>query len=451
MLAPLLFLLLADPKAAARDIFQQLIEINTTESTGSTTKAAEAMAARFRAAGFPQTDIHVAGPDPRKSNIVIRFRGTNQAKKAILFLAHLDVVEARREDWTIDPFRFIEKDGYFYGRGTSDNKQGAAILVADFIRLKQEGYRPPRDLILALTADEEGGEANGVDYLIDRHRDWIEAEFCINTDSGDGKLKAGKHFLQSMQAGEKTYTTFHLETKNPGGHSSLPLRENAIYDLAEALTRIAKLDFPVRLTELTREYFLRSAKLETGQTAADMAAVAHTPPDLEAAERLSAQSPYYNAMLRTTCVATMLEAGHAENALPQTARATINCRVIPEESSASVKAALAKAIANLKVTVTQVTPDRPNPISPLRKDVVSTVEKTVQSMWPGVPVIPFMETGATDGRRLRIGGIPTYGIAGVYEDPNDIRAHGKDERLGVQSFFEGVEFYYRFIRSLAQL
>jgi acetylornithine deacetylase/succinyl-diaminopimelate desuccinylase-like protein len=339
----------------------------------------------------------------------------------------------------------MEKDGYFYGRGTTDNKQGVADLVANFIRLKQEGYRPRRDLILAVTADEESGPANGVDFLMDKHRDWIDAEFCLNTDSGGGEIRKGKNALLAVQSAEKTYLSFRLTARNKGGHSSIPPPENAIYDLAAALIRLPSHPFPIHLTALTKEFFTRSAKLESGSTAADMAAVA----DPAAAERLAKTLPYWNSLLRTTCVATMLNAGHAENALPQTASATVNCRVIPEETTASVKAHLAQAIQNPKIEIEQITPDRPNPISLIPPAIMQILETETAKMWPGVPVIPIMETGASDGRRLRVGGIPTYGVSSVFEDPDDIRAHGKDERISIKSFDDSVEFYYRLIKAIS--
>ncbi|HEX8117733.1 MAG TPA: M20/M25/M40 family metallo-hydrolase, partial [Pyrinomonadaceae bacterium] len=327
----------------ARDIFRELIEINTTEAAG-TTKAAEAMAARLRAAGFADEDVSVVGPNERKQNLVARLRGSGAARP-VLLLAHLDVVEALREDWTLDPFKFNEQDGYFYGRGTSDIKEEAADLVANFIRLKREGFRPDRDLILALTADEEGGNDNGVAWLLKNRRDLIDAAYAVNTDAGGGQIVKGRRVRNAVQTSEKVYLTFALEVKNRGGHSSLPSKENAIYRLAEGLARLSKFDFPVRTNDTTRAYFGRMAAGETGQTAADMLAVARTPTDEAAAARLSASSVYYNALLRTTCVATQLQGGHAENALPQTARATINCRLLPEDNAADVEKTLARVLA----------------------------------------------------------------------------------------------------------
>jgi acetylornithine deacetylase/succinyl-diaminopimelate desuccinylase-like protein len=336
----------------ARDVLRELIEIDTTDSTGSTTVAAEAMAKRLRDAGFPAADVQVLGPHPRKGNLVARLRGSG-ARRPILFLSHLDVVEARREDWSVDPFRFLERDGYFYGRGTTDVKDGCAILVANFIRWKQEGFAPDRDLILALTADEEGGSFNGVDWLLSSHRDLLDAEYCINTDGGDFQLEKGRRRLVALQASEKTYASFRLEARNPGGHSSLPAKDNAIYRLAAALGRLAAFDFPLRLNEVTRAFFTRMAAIEPGPVAADMKAVLQDPPDPAAVARLSA-SAYFNALLRTTCVATQLEGGHAENALPQTARAVVNCRILPAESPAEVQRTLVRVVADPGVAVTPV-------------------------------------------------------------------------------------------------
>jgi acetylornithine deacetylase/succinyl-diaminopimelate desuccinylase-like protein len=431
----------------ARDIFQQLIEINTTDSTGSTTEAAQAMAARLTAAGFAVSDARVLGPDPRKGNLVARLRGRG-AGKPILMLAHLDVVEARREDWTFDPFKFTEKDGYFYGRGTNDIKSGAAVLVANLIRLKKEGFVPDRDLIVALTADEEGGNFNGVDWLLANHRELIDAEYCLNTDGGGGELKNGRRLLNEVQTSEKVYLSFSLEVQNHGGHSSLPEKDNAIYHIADALSRLAKFDFPLKLNETTRAYFQKMAGIESGDTARDLSAIAQLPPDPGAAARLSTL-PYYNALMRTTCVATQLQAGHAENALPQRARAVVNCRLLPEDSPADIQQALAAVLADERIVITPLQKPRPAPLSPLRPDVVGAVERITGELWPGVPVVPIMSTGATDGLATRIAGIPTYGVSGLFDDIDDVRAHGKDERMGIREFFDGLEFMYRLVKMLA--
>ena len=433
----------------AREIFKELIEINTTDSVGSVTKAAEAMAARLKAAGFADKDIQVLGPDPRKHNLVARYHGTG-AQRPLLLLAHLDVVEAKREDWSFDPFTFLEKDGYYYGRGTSDDKAMAAQFVANVIRLKQEGFTPSRDLILALTADEEGGNFNGVDWLVKNHRDLIEAEFAIN-EGGGGNMRKGKYLTNEVQASEKVFQDFRLDVTNPGGHSSLPVKDNAIYHLAAGLSRLAAFEFPVQLNDVTRAYFERSASVESDpKVAADMRAVAKPTPDPAAAARLSAMLPYYNAQMRTTCVATRLAGGHANNALPQLASANVNCRILPGVSPASVKDTLVQVLADPQINVSFVNEATPSKPSPLRPDVMNAVESLTKEMFPGVIVVPVMSTGATDGLYLRNGEVPTYGVDGTFGDMEDVRAHGRDERVGVKQFFEGLEFQYRLIKALAK-
>jgi acetylornithine deacetylase/succinyl-diaminopimelate desuccinylase-like protein len=440
----------------ARAIFQQLVQINTTDSAGSVTKASEAMAQRLLAAGFPQADVIVAGPNERKKNLVVRYHGTGK-KKPILLIGHLDVVEARREDWTTNPFGFVEKDGFFYGRGTQDMKEGDAILVESLLRLKREGFVPDRDLILALTADEEGGDYNGIDWLIKEHRDWIEAEYCINLDGGEFETLKGKRVLAGLQASEKVYADYQLETTNPGGHSSVPGPENAIYELAAALLKVQAYSFPVKINEITKNYFAHSAALTTGQLSTDLRGAAKEPADPEAIRRLS-ENAYYNSLLHTTCVATMLSGGHAPNALPQMARANVNCRIFPGEEPEHVRKTLEHVIGDSKVSVT-VVPEKTAdgkliplvsvPPSPLLPEVTSSLEKTLATMWPGIPVVPTMSTGASDGKFLRIAGIPTYGISCMFFDMDDHRAHGKDERVGVQDFYDGVEFGYRFMKTLS--
>jgi len=443
-------------KQLAREIFKQLIEINTTDSVGNVTTTAEAMATRLRNTGFRETDLHVDGPNERKKNLVVRFHGTGK-RKPILFIGHLDVVEALRSDWTTDPFEFIEKDGFFYGRGTEDMKEGDAILVTNFIRLKKEGYVPDRDIILALTADEEGGSFNGVDWLLKIHRDWIDAEYCINLDGGEFEIDHGKRTLAGIQASEKVYVDYQFESLNPGGHSSVPTPDNAIYHLAGALARLPSFTFPLHMNEITRNYFERNAALMTGQTAADMKAVAKEPPDPSAVKRLS-ESAYFNSLLHTTCVATMLSGGHAPNALPQTARANVNCRIFPGEEPQDILKTLERTANDPKVTVSfvpQIGPDGkvvhvvPIPPSPLLPEVTQAMEKVLLANWPGVPLVATMSTGATDGKYTRIAGIPTYGISCMFFDVNDDRSHGKDERVGVQDFYDGVDFNYKLIRALS--
>jgi acetylornithine deacetylase/succinyl-diaminopimelate desuccinylase-like protein len=452
-----------DPtKQTARAIFKQLIEINTTDSVGNVTTAAEAMAQRLREGGFAEVDIKVAGPNERKKNLVVRFRGTGK-RKPILFIGHLDVVEAHREDWTTDPFEFLEKDGYFYGRGTEDMKSGDALLVTNFLRLRKENYLPDRDLILALTADEEGGNFNGVDWLIKEHRDWVDAEYCINLDAGEFEKDKDKRLLAGIQASEKVYVDYQFESLNSGGHSSVPSPDNAIYHLAGALARLQSYSFPLNINEITRNFFAKTAAITAGQVSADMKLVAMNPPPPDAAQlhaavqRLSA-SPYYNSLLHTTCVATMLSGGHAPNALPQAARANVNCRIFPGEDPEEIRHALESVANDPKVTVTIVAqrsadgktvPVVTVPPSPLHPEVMHALEKTLSASWPGVPLIATMSTGATDGRITRIAGIPTYGISCMFFDRNDIRAHGKDERLGVQDFYDGVDFNYKLIRELS--
>jgi len=435
----------------AHDIYKQLIEINTTDSVGSTTVAAEAMAQRLRDAGYPASDVQVMGPNPRKGNLVARLRGTG-ARKPMLLICHLDVVEARREDWSMDPFRFVEKDGYFYGRGSGDIKDGDAILMATMIRLKQENFRPDRDIILALTADEEGGKFNGVDWLIKNHRDLIDAEFILNPDAGDFELDKGKKLLVGIQAAEKLYQDYDIKVTNPGGHSSLPGKENAIYELAEALTRLEHYQFPFELSEVTREYFKREADIVGGATGADMKAILQTPPDQAAIARLS-ESPFYNARMRTTCVATKLEGGHANNALPGMARANINCRILPGHTPNEVQSTLEKVIADSKISISQVAAPgaglRSNPLSTLQPEVMHAIEKVVNEMWPGVPVVPVLDAGASDGAISRAAGYTTYGIPGVFMDVDDDRSHGRDERIRVASFYSGVDFYYRLVKTLS--
>jgi acetylornithine deacetylase/succinyl-diaminopimelate desuccinylase-like protein len=435
----------------SHDIFKELIEINTTDSIGSTTVAAQAMAKRLLEAGFPPGDVQVLGPNPRKGNLVARLHGTG-ARKPILFICHTDVVEARREDWSLDPFKFTEKDGYFYGRGTEDIKEGDAILVTTFIRLKREGYRPDRDLILALTADEEGGTSNGVDWLLKNHRDLIDAEYILNPDAGDFELDNGKRLLVGIEASEKLYADFSLEVHNKGGHSSLPVPDNAIYQLAEGLTRLAHYQFPFELNDVTRAYFAKEADIVGGQQGADMKAILKSPPDEAAIARLSA-TPFYNSRIRTTCVATRLEAGHANNALPGFASANVNCRIFPGHTPEEIRQELIKIVAEPEMNITlqgnSGSGPKANPPSPLRPDVMGPLEKVVDEMWPGVPVIPIMDAGASDGAISRAAGIPTYGVPGVFIDINDDRSHGRDERLPAASFYEGVDFYYRFMKALS--
>lgn len=439
---------LAPHQQLARDIYQELIEINTVTRTGDTAAAAQAMANRLLAAGLPSADVQVFIPAPRKGNLVARLRGTG-ARRPIMLLAHLDVVEARREDWTTDPFKLVEKDGYFYARGSGDDKFMAAAFVANLIRYKQEGFKPDRDLIVVLETDEETGDEDrlGINWLLQHQRSAIDAEFALNETGGIG-LKDGKPLLAGVQTSEKVYQGYLLEVKNRGGHSSLPEKDNAIYRLADGLARLARFDFPLKLNETTRAYFQRSAALEDAATAADMRAVASEPLDVAAAARLSAK-PIYNAQLRTTCVATRLEAGHADNALPQTARATVNCRVLPGEPIEEVRQTLVRVLADEQISVTPTTKATTSAPSPLDPQVMRPIEILVAEFWPGIPVIPIMSSGATDGSFLRNAGIATYGHDGLADDIFDNRAHGKDERILVKSFYEGCEYLYRLVKALS--
>ena len=434
-------------QALAKDVLRELVEINTTHSAGNTTRAAEAMAARLRAAGFADVDLFVGGPKPDRGNLVARLRGRSTGRAPILLLAHLDVVEADPADWSVDPFKFTEQDGWYYGRGTTDDKAEAAINVTTLIRLKREGFVPDRDIIVALTADEEGGDDNGVAWLLAHQRPLIEAAYALN-EGGGGMAKGSVRVSNTVQASEKVYLSFTLEATNPGGHSSLPAKQNAIYQLAQALLAVQGHEFPVTLNEVTRAYFGRTAELVGGATGEAMRRVLQNPQDAEAAAVLAAE-PAYNARLRTTCVATQLQGGHAENALPQRARATVNCRLLPEHDPGDVQRMLTSLAQPFGVTVTPVAAPRPSPASPLTPEVLAPIERITAAMWPQVKVVPVMSTGATDGLYLRKAGIPVYGVSGIFDDIDDVRAHGKDERLKSEWFFEGQEFQYRLVRALS--
>ena len=443
-------------KKLSHEIFKQLIEINSTDSVGSVTVAAEAMAQRFRDAGFDESDLHVLGPNDRKKNLVVRLHGSG-TQKPVLLIGHLDVVEAHREDWTTDPFQFVEKDGFYYGRGTQDMKSGDAIMAVTLIRFKKEGYTPDRDIILALTSDEEGGASNGVDWLLKNHRDLMDAELVFNHDGGGILSDHGKPVMMSVDATEKLYADFQLSVTNPGGHSSLPTRDNAIYHLADGLARLEHYQFPFELNEVTRAYYERMAKVETGERAADMRGILKNPPDAAAIARLS-QDPIDNSTTHTTCVATRLIAGHANNALPQRAEANVNCRILPGHTAEEVRQELIKVLADSNIGVRYegalggVTGSGASKKSfappPLRRDVFGPLEKVTAEMWPGVPVVPDMATGASDSVYTMGVGLPTYGIAGTAVDRDDIRAHGRDERLGIESYYKGVDFYYRYLKAV---
>jgi acetylornithine deacetylase/succinyl-diaminopimelate desuccinylase-like protein len=440
----------------SHDIFKQLIEINSTDSVGNVTTASKAMAQRFRDAGFAEADMQILGPNDRKKNLVVRLRGTGK-HKPLLLIGHLDVVEAHRDDWTTDPFSFVEKDGFYYGRGTQDMKSGDAIMATTLIRFKKEGFTPDRDIILALTADEEGGKSNGVDWLLKNHRELIDAEIVFNHDGGGILSDHGKPVMMTVDATEKLYEDFQLSVTNPGGHSSLPRPDNAIYALADGLARLQNYQFPFELNAVTRAYYERMAGVETPERAAEIKAMLKDPPDADAVARLS-RDPIDNSTIHTTCVATRFNAGHANNALPQRAEANVNCRIEPGHSVEEIRQELVKVFSDPKIAVRYVdslgnisdsAPDRKSfPPPPLRRDVFAPLEKITSEMWPGTPVIPEMATGASDGIYTMSAGIPTYGIAGTAIDRDDIRAHGRDERLGIESYYKGVDFYYRFLKAV---
>jgi acetylornithine deacetylase/succinyl-diaminopimelate desuccinylase-like protein len=441
----------AADRELARDMLNTLVEINTTHAFGST-EAAKAIEGWALTAGFPPQDVTLIAPEdhPTKANVVVRYRGRHPGN-AVLFLGHLDVVEARAEDWSFDPFTLTEKDGYFYGRGTIDMKDGDAALAESLIRLKRERYVPDRDIIVAFTADEEaGGDSNGPAFLLAKHRDLVDAAIAVNLDGGGGNLKNGAPFYFEVGTSEKTYLTFTLETTSAGGHGSLPGPDNAIYRLADGLGRLEALKFPVLLTATTRLSFAALAALEPGPAGADMMAVSAAQPDLAAAERLS-ENVRSNALLHTTCVATLISGGHAENALPQRARATIQCRMMPGDTEDNVQALLIRTLNDPAIKVIRDAPPIVSPESPPTPRIMAKFAGLVHSMWSGVPVIPTMATGFSDDRHTRNAGIPSYDVSGVWEDVDENRAHGRDERVGVLAFDESVEFTYRLLKAMGRL
>lgn len=450
-----------DPAAAralAHDILKELIEINTTDTpAGNVTTAAVAMQKRLLAAGYAPADVILAGPNDRKQNLVVRLHGSG-GRMPILLLGHLDVVEARREDWTSDPFKFVERDGYYYGRGAEDMKEGDAFILTTMIRLKQENYRPDRDLIAALTADEEGGVSNGVDWLVRNRRAAIAAEYVINLDGTSVMSEHGKPQYFEVDATEKVYADYELTVTNKGGHSSLPVPGNAIYALTGAISRIGRYEFPFELNAVTRAYYEQMAKVLTGQRAADMRAILRPSPDPMAIERL-ARDMVDHATMHTTCVATRLAAGHANNALPQKAQAVVNCRILPGHSPEEVRQNLVQIVADPKIAVRYIDNDgkvldkasdskgyAPAVLSP---EIFAPLEKLVASTWPGIKVAPAMVPGASDGVITMAAGMPTFIIGPIQIDRDDIRAHGRDERVGVQAFYTGNEFFYRYIKALS--
>jgi acetylornithine deacetylase/succinyl-diaminopimelate desuccinylase-like protein len=435
-----------------RAIYEELVEINTTLSVGSCTVAAEAMAARLRSADIPESDIHVIVPPdwPTQGNLVAVLPGTDASADAILLLAHIDVVEANRADWERDPFTLIEEDGYFYGRGTADDKSMAAIFADLLMRFKESGYRPARAIKMALTCGEETPfDFNGVSYLLERHRDLVDASFAI-TEGGGGRLdEEERRIYNGVLAGEKVYQDFRLEITNPGGHSSRPVPDNAIYRLAAALGRIAAYQFPIEFNATTRAFFERMAGIETAQTAADMRAILERPPEPEALARILVD-PTYNAVLHTTCVATQAQAGHAPNALPQRARAIVNCRILPGHTQERIRQALVEVVADPGIGITfEDPPEQVSAPPPLTHEILTPIEAITEAMWPGIPVVPIMQPGATDARFLTPAGIPTYGVSGIFSDPATTNAHGLNERIGVQALYEGREFLERLVRAYA--
>lgn len=439
--------LTAEDSLHAAGIYEQLVEIPSVSGSEAAETILSATAMRLRAGGFPSEDVVIAGPDGAKV-LVARLPGTGQ-RPPLLLLAHLDVVPALREDWSTDPFTLVLQDGWWYGRGTEDNKAGAAILVTNLIRAKHEGFVPDRDWIVVLTSDEET-ESAGIQWLVTEGRQLIgDPEFALNTDSGGGIVRGGRETMFVVQASEKVYLTFDLEVTDRGGHSSVPTADNAIDALARGLARLADHRFPVALNEVTRGFFERSAAFEEDALAADMRAVAADPPDSAAAARLS-ESPYYNALLRTTCAATRLEAGHADNALPQTARATVNCRILPGEPIDAVESTLNAVVADPRIRISRKGEPTESPPSPLRPAIMEPIEAIVPELWPGVVVVPEMSTGATDGLYVRNAGIPVYGTAAIFGDPEDARAHGRDERVAVSRFYEALEFWNRLVRRLSE-
>lgn len=450
--------LAADPslrpdQAAFRQLFEELVETNTTLSSGSCTLAAERMAARLRDAGLPDNQITLfADPDhPTEGGLVAIYPGTSNTLKPILGIAHIDVVEAKREDWARDPFTLIEEDGYFYARGTADTKAMAATLVDTLIRFQRTGYRPKRAVKIALTCGEEtNGAFNGIEWLAANKRDLIDAEFALNEGGGGTTDGNGKVIEQAMQVGEKTFATYRLETRNPGGHSSVPRPDNAIYQLAHSLVRIAAYEFPVEMSETTRTYFREAGAGRTDKIGAAMVALAANP-DNTAAEAIANGDPFLHSNLRTTCVATMLDGGHARNALAQRAGAYVNCRIFPGHSVDEIRAELEKVIADPEVQVTALPPLRPTPPAPpLDPKVMDPAKALVAKYFPGVPLVPVMANGYTDSTFLTAAGIPSYGVPGAWFDPDGNGAHGLDERIEVRSVYVGRDFLYDLIKAYAE-
>lgn len=429
-----------DDSQLAYEIYQELIEYKTTASEQNNTIAVEGMAAWLRSAGFAAEDVFIGGALPHKGNLVARYRGTD-SKQPIILMAHIDVVEAEREDWNLDPFILNEDEDYFYGRGTIDDKAMAAMFVANLIRYKREGYLPNRDIIVALTSDEETGGSNGINWLLQNHPSLIDGAFAIN-EGGYGQLLDGSPIAVTIQVAEKIFATFQVTARNPGGHSSLPRPDNAIYDLAEALLKIRDFEFPIQLTNTMRMSYQRQAEINTGQRSDDFLALLQNPIPQDSLKRLTSEAAI-NAQLRTTAVATLLDGGHASNALPQTAVATINVRMMPGSDPQDVLQTLTEVVDNTDLEVTYRGGGALSEPSPLTEEILGAVESITDQLWPGITVIPTMSTGATDGAKMRNAGIPTYGVSGIFVDRNDMRIHGQDERLLKKSFYGGYEFLYQ--------
>jgi len=435
-----------DDRELLHEIYKELIEYKTTVEEENNTIAAEGMAAWLQAAGFPAEDIFIGGALPHKGNVVARYRGTG-VKEPIVMMAHLDVVTAQRDDWNLDPFVLNEDEDYYYGRGTIDDKAMAAIFIANLIRFKREGYVPDRDFIVALTSDEESGGSNGVGWLLENQPGLIQGALAIN-EGGYGLLQDGQPLANTIQIAEKIYATFRVTAKNPGGHSSLPRDDNAIYDLAEALLRIRDFKFPVELNDVMRVSFERQAEINTGQRAEDFRALLESPIPQDSLDRLSAEAAI-NAQLRTTAVATLLDGGHAPNALPQTAVANVNVRMLPGSDPQEVLETLIAVVDNPELLVEYRGGGSITDPSPLSEEIMAAVETVTEAMWPGVTVMPTMSTGATDGARMRRAGIPTYGTSGLFVDRNDMRIHGQDERLLKESLYGGYDYLYSVAKELS--
>jgi acetylornithine deacetylase/succinyl-diaminopimelate desuccinylase-like protein len=439
-------------RPAFRAIYEELVEINTTLSAGSCTAASEAMAAHLKKAGFPSSDIQIiTAPDrPKDGNLVAIMRSAAPTAKPLLLLSHIDVVEANREDWERDPFTLVEEGGYFYARGAADDKAMAAVFVDTLVRLKAEGFAPSRDIKLALTCGEETPSVfNGVQYLLKNHRDLIDAAITLNEGAGGRLDEKGEPVFLGIQAGEKTYQDYTLVVTNPGGHSSRPVKDNAIYHLSAGLDRLGKYDFPVALNEVTKTHFERMAEILPEKPSAALKAVAANPADAASVAAV-AEDPSRNAMMRTTCVATMIDAGHAPNALPQRAEANVNCRILPGETVESVQQALVRIVADDKIAVSvsgNVDPEAPMP--PLTPEIMGAAEAVAATIWPGIPLIPTMATGATDGRYMNAAGIPTYGLSGMFGDPDGGGVHGLNERIRVKSLYDGRDFLFGMVKVLS--